>query len=217
MMDRSVNCYGRRVTDVRKPTRRERYALETRNAIVAAARKLFAERGYFATTVEDIAGEAEVALATVYSSTGGKQGLLAALLEAWGDDPTIQTTMDRVAATDDAREIIDVLSQAACRMREEWDDVVTIFLTTSPHDAAVAEQYAPFDAYYRRCIAEIADRLADLDSLRDGIDAQYATDVLWLYFGYGSISTLHHDRHWTYEQAQSWLAERAAGEILRPS
>lgn len=79
-----------------KLTLRGRYALATKEAIIAAARKLFAERGYFATTIEDIAAEAGVAPATVYSSTGGKQNLLAAILDLWRADPAIKATLDTV-------------------------------------------------------------------------------------------------------------------------
>jgi AcrR family transcriptional regulator len=182
---------------------------------VAAARTLFAERGYFATTVEEIAGAAEVSPATIYSSTGGKQGLLELILEAWASDPTIQDTLERVERAGDGREVIDVLAKAACQMREEWDDVVRIFLTTAPHDAAIAAQYAPFDAFYRTCIATIAQRLADLRALRRGADARYASEVLWLYFGYGSIATLHHDNGWTYDHIRQWLADQTARELLR--
>ena len=47
------------MTDVaRKLTRREEYAQATWQAIVDAARTLFAQRGYFAAKVDDIAAEA---------------------------------------------------------------------------------------------------------------------------------------------------------------
>ena len=45
--------------------RREEYAQATRQAIVDAARRLFSERGYFSTKVDDIAALARVAPATV--------------------------------------------------------------------------------------------------------------------------------------------------------
>jgi AcrR family transcriptional regulator len=198
-----------------KLTRRERYAQTTKQEIVDAARKLFAERGYFATTVEDIAAEAEVAPATVYSSTGGKQGLLAEILERWGADPQIQATLDIVGASTDAREIMDLLAKTVREMRERWDDAVRIVLTTAPHDSAVAGQLASFTQYYRQCIAIIAQRFDELGALCKGIDVAYATDILWLYFGYGSLYTLHHDNGWSYERAQQWLAAQATRELLR--
>lgn len=199
---------------LRKLTRRERYALETKEAIVAAARKLFAEQGYFATTVEEIASQADVAPATVYSSTGGKHGLLAAILDAWGSDTVVRTTLDMVAASTDPYEIISVLSAAACQMREEWGDAAWIFLTTAPHDGAVADQFAAFNVFHRQCFADAAQRLADLGALREGANPGYATDILWLYFGYGAIMILHDDNGWSYERIRDWLADQAARELL---
>jgi hypothetical protein len=81
----------------------------------------------------------------------------------------------------------------------------------------VAEQSEPFTRFYRECVAEIAQRLADLGGLRQGIDAAYANDVLWLYFGYGSLYTLHHENGWTCERAEHWLAAQAARELLAPA
>lgn len=60
----------------------------------------------------------------------------------------------------------------------------------------------------------LAQRLGDLRALRKGIDATYATDVLWLYFGYGSLYTLHDENGWSYDQARDWLAAQAARELL---
>src|SRR5258705_11208909 len=59
------------------PLRRER-AEPTRLAIAAAAGRLFAERGYAATSIEEIAAAAGVGRATVFSSVGGKPELLKA-------------------------------------------------------------------------------------------------------------------------------------------
>ena len=48
----------------------------TRLAIAAAAGRLFAERGYAATSIEEIAAAAGVGRATVFTSVGGKPELL---------------------------------------------------------------------------------------------------------------------------------------------
>ena len=74
-------------------SRREEYAETTRQAIVGAARRLFSERGYFATKVDDIAASARVAPATVYAVSGGKQGLLRTLMETVTTDPIVETTI----------------------------------------------------------------------------------------------------------------------------
>ena len=200
-----------------KLTRREQYALTTKRAIVDAARRLFAERGYFATTVDDIAAEADVAPATVYSSTGGKQGLLSELIRLWQSDPLIKSTMNELHAASDPNVIIDRLSSATRQIREAWADVIAILLTTAPHDAGVATQLNIPTENYRAAIGEIAQRLAKLGALRDGVDVTQASDILWFYFGYSALSTLRDEIGWTYERAELWLANQAKRDLLAPS
>ena len=56
--------------------RRERRKLEVRGRIFAAARELFAKQGFEATTVDEIAGIADVAPATFFNHFQTKQALL---------------------------------------------------------------------------------------------------------------------------------------------
>src|SRR5258708_34078955 len=56
-------------------TRRAEAAARTRQSILEAARTLFAENGYSATSMAAIAQAAGVALDTVYASAGRKPGL----------------------------------------------------------------------------------------------------------------------------------------------
>lgn len=59
------------------PGRREAHKLATRAALQGAARRLFAERGYEATTAAEIARAANVAERTFYRYFDGKEELLA--------------------------------------------------------------------------------------------------------------------------------------------
>ena len=58
---------------------RLRSAEQRRDSILYVARELFRSDGYWQTTVEEIARRANVAVPTVYSAYGSKQGILKAL------------------------------------------------------------------------------------------------------------------------------------------
>jgi AcrR family transcriptional regulator len=204
------------VADPRRISRREQYAEETRQAIVDAARKLFAERGFFSTKVDDIAAEANVSPATVYAVAGGKQGLLDELVRIWSTDPAIEGARQRVSAATSGREIITITGDASRAHRERFGDLMRILLDTAPHDAAVAAQLDSATKQYRAELVEYAERLAQLGPLRDGIDETHAVDILWFYFGYSSYFTLHDDNGWSYERAEHWLVDQAIRDLLAP-
>ena len=84
--------------DRRGQTRRQMYAEQTRQAIIAAARRLFAEQGYSQTKVEEIAKAAQVAPITVYAAAGGKLGILRTLMEIWSTTPKNDELLKRVLA-----------------------------------------------------------------------------------------------------------------------
>ena len=197
-----------------KRTRRQDYAEATRQAIIDAARRLFAEHGYFATKVDDIAAEARVAPATVYAVTGGKQNLLNILITAWATDPIVEQTLSHIDTSTDSVAVIREVASASRTMREAYVDVIRVMLATAPHDAAVAEQEQAATAIYRQALVPIAQRLVQLGELRPGINAPYAVDLLWFYFGYSSYFTLHDDNGWSYERAERWLADQAIAALL---
>jgi TetR/AcrR family transcriptional regulator len=62
-------------------SRSERRKARTATAIRDAAERLFIARGYTATTMEDLAEEADVAIGSIYAHFASKQGLYTALID----------------------------------------------------------------------------------------------------------------------------------------
>jgi AcrR family transcriptional regulator len=62
-------------------TRKQLAAEETQRVIVEAASRLFLEHGYHATSISRIAGEAGVAIQTIYNAVGSKRELLSRVLD----------------------------------------------------------------------------------------------------------------------------------------
>jgi AcrR family transcriptional regulator len=197
--------------------RREEYAQATRQAIIDAARRLFCERGYFSTKVDEIAALARVAPATVYAVSGGKHGLLNTLIEIWASAPIVATTIESIEAMDDPAAILRTVAATGQRIREEFGDTIRVAVTTAPHDQAVFQSLADATAQYRQAFVPIAQRLLDLGALHEGMDVNQAVDVFWFYFGYAALFTLHDDNGWSWERAEQWLCDQANCALLRNS
>lgn len=74
---------------------------DVRSRILQAARKLFGEQGLMAPTMEQIAAEADVGVATVYRHFGDKTGLLRQFMQAYHPHlPTEPTDVSGDLATD---------------------------------------------------------------------------------------------------------------------
>ena len=65
----------------REGSRAERRKARTAAAIRDAGERLFISRGYSATTMEDLAEEADVAVGSIYAHFAGKEGVYDALIE----------------------------------------------------------------------------------------------------------------------------------------
>jgi len=194
--------------------RRADYAALTRQAILDTARTQFAAKGFFATTVEDIATGARVAPATVYAVGGGKHGLLRTLMDQWQDAPVIQATYEHIATLDDGQTILRATAAGTREVREQWGDVMRIVLATAPHDARVADSLTAATGNYRQGMRLTAQRLADIAALKADVTVAAATDILWFYFGYSSYFTLTDENGWALAEAETWLLAEASSALL---
>jgi AcrR family transcriptional regulator len=194
--------------------RRADYAALTRQAIIDTARTLFATKGFFATTVEDIATGARVAPATVYAVGGGKHGLLGTLMDEWQSAPAIQATYDHLATLSDAETILRITASGTCEVREQWGDVMRMVLVTAPHDPRAAESLSTVTANYRQGLALTAQRLADIGALKPDVSVAAAIDILWFYFGYSAYFTLTDENGWALAKAEKWLLAQASSALL---
>jgi AcrR family transcriptional regulator len=81
---------------------------QRREQLIAIGRSLFAERGFDATSIEEIAARAKVSKPVVYEHFGGKEGLYAVVV-----DREVRSLLDRVTAALTAGHPRDLLEQAA--------------------------------------------------------------------------------------------------------
>ncbi|MFE0359235.1 TetR/AcrR family transcriptional regulator [Streptomyces nigra] len=197
--------------------RRAEYAAATRQAIHDAARELFIIKGYFATTVDDIATAARVAPASVYAVAGGKHGLLNSIIEARTTAPDVEETYARITGHEDANELLRFITHATRVRFEHTQDLMRVITDTAPHEPGAAQALRSAHASLRTGLNLTARRLAELKALRDGVDAESATDTLWFYLNNGAYFTLTGDNQWSLDKAEEWLLECLRTALLNPA
>src|SRR3979411_1412784 len=93
---------------VKKPatTHRQRQAQATRAAVARAARRLFADHGYIATTVEAISDAAEIPVPTIYSAFGNKPAILEEVRLRWIVETDVEGLHRQALAAPDGRRVL---------------------------------------------------------------------------------------------------------------
>jgi AcrR family transcriptional regulator len=195
-------------------SRRAEYAEMTRLAILEAARSLFTEHGFFATKVEQIAGAARVAPATVYAVGGGKNGLLRTLIEsAVHSQKNTDLLAEIETATDPSRLIRLVVAETRARF-EQWSPLMRQVVAAAPQEPAVRESMEIAHESLRGALRLVAGRLAALGALRDGMDAPEAADILWMYLCNAAYFIRGDDLGWPLDRSETWLNAVLPRELL---
>jgi AcrR family transcriptional regulator len=103
---------------------------DRREQLISISRGLFAEKGYEATSVEEIAARAEVSKPVVYEHFGGKEGLYAVVV-----DREVRSLLDTVTAaltSGRAHELVEQAALALLDYIESSSDGFRILVRDSP-------------------------------------------------------------------------------------
>src|SRR5579859_8025465 len=118
--------------------RRQQQAEATRTAIVHAARKLFAERGYQATTLQAIAREAGVSVPTIYVVFGSKAAILSALVKSAGADEDIRALARDAFAEPDPWHQLRLAARVVRSIQERDADITNLLWQAGGGDPDLA-------------------------------------------------------------------------------
>jgi AcrR family transcriptional regulator len=196
-------------------SRREEYADQTRAAVIDAARRLFADHGFFQTKVEQIARLSRVSPATVYAQCGGKQGLLRSLMDSWTQSPLVVQSQQASLAAADAAVVMQTLSTAYLQITKQWGDVIRVVIDVAPHDDESGAVLATAQRRHNRNLTNICRHLEDLGALRDDVDARLASRIITYYYGLDGLLRTRDVFGWPLERSNEWLLAHASAAILR--
>ena len=193
-------------------THRQRQALWTRRLIVDAARDLFLERGYAATTMDAIAGEAGVAVSTVYAVYKNKRTILRAIREAWHEQTRAREINEQASREPDPERRLEMVAHASRRQWETGGAVVAVYQGAAAADREAAAELTEALRGRRAALNRVVEGMEG--SLRPGLDADRAAAILRAVCRAEVYGELVEESGWTPEEYEAWLSETLKGQLL---
>ena len=201
---------------------REEQARTTRRAIVEAGTALFVERGFAGTTVDAIAERAGVSRKTVFTSVGGKVGLLKLAID-WalvGDDEPVAL---------DARPVVRELERETDPHRAVvmWAQMVTgiaarlallhpVLTAAADVDEQAAELNAVSELNRLGGARGFVEQLHSLGALPGDLSVERAAAMASLLMDPLGYRRLVLEDGWTADEYADWVARLTAASFLHP-
>lgn len=201
---------------------RQAQARSTRLLILDAARRLFAERGYVATSIDDIAKAAGVGRATVFASVGGKPVLLKQAYDVGlvGDDEQVSLVerprSQSILAEPDPWRLLARYAEVVTEISGRIAGIYEVVRQASGADVEAQALWADILRQRRVGMDNLIRALVSKGPLRDGLDLRTAADLAWVLVDPWHYHMLVHQRGWTPAQYQVWLTQTLQSQLLPP-
>ena len=198
-----------------KSERRQQQAQTTRQDILRAARRLFADRGYAATSMSAIAAAAGVAVQTIYASCGSKRELVLALVDTIDEEADVATIAARLAESYEPEEIIRLGVRLTRELNERCGDIISALLSAAPVEPNAAAAAEEGKRRHRDGTSQTAHKLHALGALRDGLSADAAGALLATLTWRPVYAQLTQEHSWTYDDCEQWITSVLISSLLR--
>ena len=206
-------------------------AVETRRRMVAAAYRLFCERGYLGTTMTAVAAEAGVAVQTLYYTFHTKAEMFGEAVGAavigfdhWREPPPepvmieeltqLLTWWDEFESAPDSAAGLRVFVHHGVDVLARVGPLVTALYGCAGDPDAIAvlrEGEQRRVASYRAAVEILAGKEG---GLRRGLAISEATDVMLVLFSAEVYQALAHGRGWSRARCERFFATVLAGQLL---
>ncbi len=191
-----------------------------RAAVVAAARELFLDRGYGATTIEAISERADVPPATVYRLFSSKHGILKAMFDVSivGDDedvpmadrPQVRSALDERDPTGQLAGFVAI----AVQVNERVGPLYRILVSAAGTDPDAAAQLEELAQQRQRGQRSLARALSRAGALRPELRERDAADLIHAFLSPELYRLLVLDRGWTPDRYARWLEATLGAQLL---
>lgn len=194
----------------------------TRVRILEAARTLFLQRGYSATTMTGIAREAAVSLDTVYASLGPKDLVFRLLIETAisGTDQAVPAEeRDYVRAIREEPTAAGKIALYAAALTRIQARLAPLMQLLKEASAGEPQLRGLWEGISQRRAANMRLFVADLagtGALDPSLDQEEAADVIWATGAPEMYLLLVQERGWTDARYRAWLSRSWGRWVLPP-
>jgi AcrR family transcriptional regulator len=202
-------------------TRRAEQARATRRRITGQAARLFADQGYAATTLEQIAAAAGVAVQTVYFHFRNKATVLKEVVDvlATGDDEPVplmdRPWVRRMRDEPDGRRALAIWLRNSRDLFGRVAPVMKIVRDAAGSDPQMAAQWQTNLAQRYAGQRAGVQQLADKHALRPDLTVDRAADIVFCLVSFEVYLLLTAERGWTPAQWEQWITATLTATILR--
>ena len=199
---------------------RQEQAGRSRWAMLQAARRLFLDRGYAATTMPAIAAAAGVSVQSVYKAFGNKPALLKAVFDVaiGGVDepvPVLQReALGRVRAEPDPYRKLSLYGEFVAEVTPRHVPIQLLARAAATADPEAAGVWDQLRAERLAGLTLFARALHQDGHLRPGVSVDEARDLLWTYNSPELYELLVLQRGWTPQRYGRWLADALTAALL---
>ena len=198
------------------PSLRERQAQLTKDEILKAARRLFAERGYTRTSVRDIAEAAGVSAQTVYDSIGSKQALVARLNDLIDAEAGIAAIVGAAMRSGDPAQVAGLSATITRSILEHCADIIHALVTGAAAEPDLATALAEGHRRHVEGAGMVVGLLRQMNALDDSIDAESAVETLAAISDTQFALLLRDSYGWSLDRIESWIAGTSQTLLLGP-
>jgi AcrR family transcriptional regulator len=192
----------------------------TRAAVIEAARSLFLERGYAATTIEAISDRSDTPQPTVYRLFSSKLGILKSVLDVsiGGDDQAV-AMLDRpevraLLSDEDPKNQLAGFCALVRGVMARAGPVHSILADAARSDQDAASLLTEIARQRHEGQRRIARSLARLGALWPGLRERDAADIIHALASPEVYGLLVFDRGWSGERYEKWLRSILIDQLL---
>jgi AcrR family transcriptional regulator len=191
-----------------------------RRAVVEAARILFVDRGYGATTIEAISERSDVPPATVYRLFSSKLGILKALLDVSiaGDDRALPV-LDRpevaaLFAEPDPEKLLAGFARISVAINQRSGQIYQIMASAASAEPEAAKLLGQYAQQRQQGQGQIARALAGAGALRGDLRERDTADIIHVLMSPEVYRLFVADRGWSPARYEKWLKGVLVQQLL---